>query len=64
MQIGDGVKLRKDKKYSAILKLKCDTTNIKKYLTWSQLKNIEENNYRLFHGTIVSENSVPIEFVG
>ncbi len=59
----EGVKLNKDKKYSATLKLKCDTTNIKKHLTWSQLKNIEENNYKLFNGTIISENSVPIEFV-
>ncbi len=51
------------KKYIANLKFISDTTNIKKYLTWSQLKNIEANNYKLYHGTIVSENSVPIVFV-
>ena len=49
--------------YSASMKFCSNTTNIKKYLTWSQLKNIEENNYKLFHGTITSENSVPIVFV-
>ncbi len=57
------VKLKKQKNYSATLIIHSDTTNIKKYLTWSQLKNIEANNYKLYHGTIVSENSVPIVFV-
>ena len=48
------VPLRKTKKYKVNFILKSDTTNIKKYLTWSQLKNIEANNYQLFQDTIVS----------
>ena len=50
-------------KYTASLKFMTDTTNIKKYLTWSQLKNIEANNYQFYNGTIVSENALPIVFV-
>ncbi len=57
------IELSKEKTYNANLIINSDTTNIKKYLTWSQLKNIEENNYKLFHGTITSKNTVPIEFV-
>jgi len=60
--VSQGILLNKKNKYSAQVILYSDTTNIKKYLTWSQLKNIEENNYKLFHGTITSENSVPIVF--
>ncbi len=56
-------KLNKKKNYDVKLNFHSDTTNIKKYLTWSQLKNIEENNYKLYQGTIISENSVPIVFV-
>jgi len=57
------VELNFSDNYNAFLKFISDTTNIKKYLTWSQLKNIKENNYKLFHGTITSENSVPVVFV-
>ena len=60
---GNHYDLDSTKNYNVFLKLTSDTTNIKKYLTWPQLKNIEENNYKLFHGTIISENSVPIVFV-
>ena len=57
------VKLDSTKNYIANLKFTSDTINIKKHLTWSQLKNIEDNNYKLYHGTIISENSVPLVFV-
>ncbi len=57
------VELNRDNKYSCKITINSDTTNIKEHLTWSQLKNIEENNYKLFHGTITSKNTVPIEFV-
>jgi len=60
---GNHYNLDSTKNYIANLKFTSDTTNIKKYLTWSQLKNIEENNYKLYQGTIISENSVPIVFV-
>jgi len=60
---GNRYDLDSTKNYTMSLKFISDTTNIKKYLTWSQLKNIEENNYKFFHGTITSKNSVPIKFV-
>jgi hypothetical protein len=57
------VKLSPDKKYTASLTFYADTTNLKKVLTWAQLKDIEENNYKLYQGTITSTNSIPIVFV-
>ncbi len=55
------VKLNPEEKYSGYLIFHSDTTGVKKYLTWTQLKNMEENNYKLYHGTIKS-NSIPITF--
>jgi len=56
------VKLNPEEKYSGYLIFHSDTTRFKKYLTWAQLKNMEENNYKVYHGTIKS-NSFPIIFV-
>lgn len=50
-----------NKKYFFRLQFKSDSI-LKKYLTQSQLKTIKENNYKIFHGTLVS-NAVPIKFV-
>jgi len=56
------VKLDSLKKYTFKLFFECDSTNIKKSMTKSELKTIQENNYKIFHGTLVS-NAVPIKFM-
>jgi len=57
------VELIPKEKYHLSLKIEIDTSFYKNRLTRSQLKNIEENKYKLYQGTIISENSVPIVFV-
>ncbi len=60
---GASVNLDTNKEYKTFIKVVSDTTNIKKHLTWSQLQYIKENNYKLYHGTLISKNSVPVKFV-
>ena len=56
------VELNKENQYKLFLSVKIDTAFYKERLTNSTLRTIKENNYKLFHGTITSENSVPIVF--
>ncbi len=56
------VKLSKKNKYSVSMIFNIDSTDIRGYLTWSQQKNLEENDYQIYHGTIKS-NTVPLIFV-
>jgi len=51
----------KDKKYEVSLIFDFDSTNVKRNLTWSQLKSIEKNKYKFYNGKIKS-NSVPLIF--
>lgn len=37
--------------------------DISDYLTDSQMKTIEENNYKVYNGSLESENQIPIKFV-
>lgn len=58
------VELNKENHYKLFLSVKVDTAFYKERLTNSTLRTIKENNYKLFHGTITSKNSVPVVFVG
>ena len=49
-------------KYRIALTFDFDSTNVKNYLTWSQLKTIEENEYKFYQGSLES-NSVPLVFI-
>jgi len=52
-----------NKKYYAEILIFSDSINYKKSVSRTTLKNIKQNNYRVFHGIIKSKNRVPIKFV-
>ena len=54
--------LKNHKDYKVKFKILSDSTQIKKYLSDIQLLNLETNKMEIFHGEIVSDNSVPIYF--
>ena len=56
------VKLSKNNKYSVSMVFDIDSIDIRGYLTWSQRKNLEENDYQIYHGKLGS-NNIPLVFV-
>jgi hypothetical protein len=56
-----GIRFIKNKSYTAHIEITSDSTNYKKDNTRGVLKTIEANGYKVFHGTIKSEN-VPVVF--
>lgn len=57
------VNLKKDKKYNFKIIMYSDSTNYKKILSREMLKNLKENNYRVYHGIIESKNTIPVEVI-
>ena len=55
--------LSKSNKYSVSMIFDIDSIGVRGSLTWSQLKNIKENDYQIYHGTLKSINSVPLKFI-
>lgn len=53
--------IEKKKKYYADFFIPCDSSKIKKFLSWEDLSNIKEKNAVIFHGIIYSNNKVPLE---
>ncbi len=47
--------------YEAFLFFNSDSTDVKKYLNWYQVKNIIDNKYIFYHGLLES-NSIPVSF--
>lgn len=56
-----GIRFIKNKSYTAHIEIASDSTTYKKDNTRQVLKTIEANGYKVFHGTIKSEN-VPVVF--
>lgn len=53
---------KKDEQYYFQISLKNDAEKLRKYFSINQVKEIEENNYTIFDGTIKS-NKIPVKFV-
>ncbi len=55
------IQLNRNEKYNVSLFFKSDSTFVKSKLKKSLLKTMKENNYKLYHGELVS-NSIPLVF--
>jgi len=57
------VNFEKNKKYHFKMVIYSDSTNCRKFLSKPVIKTLSENNYKIYHGIIESENVIPMKFI-
>jgi hypothetical protein len=57
------ITFNKEKRYMMKVQIYSDSKNNKNTISFSDLKTIETNNYKIFNGIISSKNEVPLKFV-
>jgi hypothetical protein len=54
---------KKGKEYFFKIQIFSDSTNLEKYLTRTDIKTIQENNYKVYHGVLESKNMVKVKII-